>query len=69
MAKYISTFITGFEEVIHKEIKKVLPRVKIIKIYNGLIFYEYKGNLDIQKIFFFNNRKFLYPIKNLFFDF
>lgn len=55
MAKYISTFITGFEEVIHKEIKKVLPRVKIIKIYNGLIFYEYKGNLDIQKIFFFNN--------------
>lgn len=56
MANYISTFTTGFSDVISAAIKKLLPGVKIIKVYDGVIYYSYDGKSDnIKKVIVLNN--------------
>jgi tRNA G10 N-methylase Trm11 len=46
MARYISTFVPGFEETIEVELNRILSRIKILSIYSGLIVYDYGGPLD-----------------------
>lgn len=56
MSEYISSFITGFDEVIKRALPLLLKGVKIIAVYDGLIHYSYKGNPQfIKDIIFFNN--------------
>lgn len=56
MNRYFSTFITGFQEVVEVELKKLLPELKILKILGGLIIYETSASIkDIQKLRFINN--------------
>ena len=65
MIEYISSFTTGFEEIIYKKLSSVLDGAKVINVYNGLVHYKYDGNSnDIIRIPFFNNS--FYVIK--FFD-
>lgn len=40
---YISNYITGFSNVIKKDLPKQLPGIKIKAIYDGLVVYEYRG--------------------------
>lgn len=56
MAEYISTFITGFKDVVINKITSDLKHIKVISIYDGLIYYRYDGNYNnIKKIMYFNN--------------
>lgn len=56
MAEYISTYITGFSDLIPIAIHHVLSGVKVIKVYDGLIYYSYSGDIDeLSKVMFFNN--------------
>ena len=56
MNRYFSTFITGFQEVVETELKKLLPEIKILRILDGLIIYETSASIqDIQKLRFINN--------------
>ena len=56
MPEYISSFATGFEEIINNKFSFVLTGARIIKVYDGLIRYEYNGNpKNINKIAFLNN--------------
>lgn len=56
MAEYISTFTTGFSEVIPSVLNNFLSEFQIIKLYDGLVYYNYNGNEeDIHKIIVFNN--------------
>lgn len=56
MTNYISTFITGFSDVITVALKKLLPGVKIINVYDGVIYYSYDGKFDnIKNVFVLNN--------------
>lgn len=41
MAEYISTFTTGFSDVIPEVIIKLLPGAKVLKVYDGLVNYYY----------------------------
>ena len=60
MAEYISSFITGFQKVIEKDLPERLPGCKIITVYDGLIHYKYNGNSrDLEKIIYFNNTFFV----------
>lgn len=56
MNRYFSTFITGFQEVVEAELKKLLPEIKILRLLDGLIIYETSASIqDIQKLRFINN--------------
>jgi len=56
MAEYISSFTTGFGEVIAKNIHLHLKGVDVVDVYDGLIHYRYNGNpIDINRVFYFNN--------------
>lgn len=56
MNRYFSTFITGFQEVVEAELKKILPDVKILRLFDGLVIYETIVSIqDIQKLRFVNN--------------
>ena len=56
MAEYISTFTTGFSEVISKSLVKLLPGAKVLKVYDGLVDYLYNGSEEnIKNIVVFNN--------------
>ena len=60
MAEYVSSFITGFQDVVKKDLVQRLPSCKIISLYDGLIHYQYAGNSrDLEKIFYFNNTFFV----------
>ncbi len=61
MAKYISSFITGFDSVIGAAMTRLLPGVKIINVYDGLVYYSYSGNAqNINRLSFFNNSFLVY---------
>ena len=63
MAEYISSFITGFQEVVKNDLPKRLPNCKILNVYDGLIHYKYDGNSrDLEKIIYFNNTFFVLKI-------
>ena len=60
MAEYVSSFITGFQDVVKKDLVQRLPSCKIISLYDGLIHYQYAGNSrDLEKIIYFNNSFFV----------
>ena len=60
MAEFISTFITGFQDVIAKDLPERLKGIKILGLYDGLIHYSFNGNSrDLEKIIYFNNTFFL----------
>lgn len=56
MAEFISSFLTGFQDVVADDIKQKLKNCKILNVYDGLIHYKYDGNSrDLDKIIYFNN--------------
>lgn len=56
MANYISTFITGFQDVVKEDLEKRFTKIKIIKVLDGLVYYKYDGNShDLENIKYFNN--------------
>ena len=56
MVEYISTFPTGFEEIVAENIHSFLKGTSILRVYHGLIRYAYWGNPnDINRVPFFNN--------------
>ena len=60
MAEFVSSFITGWSDVVKENICHFLPKVKIINVYDGLIHYKYDGNSrDIEKVPYFNNNFFV----------
>ena len=56
MTEYISTFTTGFSDVIPEALAKLLPGVKVLKVYDGLVNYLYDGKEEnVQRVLVFNN--------------
>ena len=63
MAEFISTFTTGFQEVIRDNLPRKLKGCKIIGIYDGLVHYSYNGNSrDLQNIVYLNNTFFVLTV-------
>lgn len=63
MAEYISSFITGFDSVIGAAMIQSLPEVKILNVYDGLVYYSYDGNAqNINRLSFFNNSFLVYKV-------
>lgn len=60
MAEFVSSFITGFQDVVSADLPKRLPGVKILNCYDGLIHYKYDGDSrELEKIIYFNNTFFV----------
>ena len=60
MAEFISTFTTGFQNIIKKNLPELIKGVKILNIFDGLIHYQYNGNSrELEKILYFNNTFFV----------
>lgn len=56
MAEYISTFTTGFSDVIPEALTKILPGAKVLKVYDGLVNYIYEDKEEnVQSVLIFNN--------------
>lgn len=56
MVEYISSFTTGFGEIVKSSLPELLPGVRILRVYDGLIQYQYSGDMRrIRQILFFNN--------------
>ncbi len=60
MAEFISSFITGFQDIVSSNLPSQLKGCKILGIYDGLVHYSYSGNSrDLEKIIYFNNTFFV----------
>jgi 23S rRNA G2445 N2-methylase RlmL len=60
MAQFVSTFLTGFQDVVAEDLEKRLEKFKILNLFDGLIHYQYDGNSrDLEKINYFNNTFFV----------
>jgi len=60
VAEYISSFTTGFGEIVAQALPSLLPGAGVQRVYDGLIRYAYPGNpKDIHRLPFFNNSWFL----------
>ena len=60
MAEFISTFITGFQEVVESDLTKRFPKIKILGLYDGLVHYRFDGDSrELEKIIYFNNTFFV----------
>ena len=60
MAEFVSSFITGFQDVVSSDLPARLKGCKIINIFDGLVHYSYSGNpRDLEKILYFNNTFFV----------
>ncbi len=60
MAEFISTFITGFQEVVEQDLTKRFPKIKILNLMDGLIHYRFDGDSrELEKIIYFNNTFFV----------
>lgn len=60
MAEFISSFITGFQNVVQNDLPKRLKNLKILNIFDGLVHFSYSGNShDLEKITYFNNTFFV----------
>lgn len=60
MAEFVSTFITGFQNIVAKDLPGRLSGIKILSIFDGLVHYQYAGNSrDLEKIIYFNNTFFV----------
>lgn len=67
MAEYISTFPTGFSELLPSVAKKLLPGIQVLSVLDGLLYYRFSGEeKELRKVFVFHNsfrviRKFTGP--------
>ena len=60
MAQFVSTFLTGFQDVVAEDLGRRLEKFKILNLFDGLIHYQYDGNSrDLEKITYFNNTFFV----------
>ncbi|MBR5645971.1 MAG: methyltransferase [Treponema sp.] len=60
MSEFISTFITGFQDIVQKDLSEKLEGCKILDISDGLVHYKYDRNSrDLEKIVYFNNTFFV----------
>ena len=60
MAEFISSFITGFQHVVEKNLPQILAGVKILHVFDGLIHYQYAGDShNLDKIINFKNTFFV----------
>ena len=60
MAEFISSFITGFQDVMQKDLTARFPKIKILNLFDGLIHYRYDGDSrELEKIIYFNNTFFV----------
>lgn len=56
MNEYISSFTTGFAEVIRRALPLSLPGAETIAVYDGLVHYRYGGDpKNILRVDYFNN--------------
>ena len=60
MAEFISSFITGFQDVVQKDLTARFPKIKILNLFDGLIHYRFDGDSrELEKIIYFNNTFFV----------
>ena len=60
MSEFISTFITGFKDIVENDLKENLEGCKILNVFDGIIHYKYdKNSHDLEKIVYFNNTFFV----------
>ncbi len=60
MAEFISTFITGFQEVVESDLAARFPKIKILNLMDGLVHYRFDGDSrELEKIIYFNNTFFV----------
>ena len=60
MAEFISTFITGFQDVVKADLEKRFAGIKILNLYDGLVHYKFDGDShQLEKINYFNNTFFV----------
>ena len=60
MAHFVSTFITGFDSLVASDLEKRFSNIKILNVFDGLIFYRYDGNSrDLETIPYLNNTFFV----------
>ena len=60
MAEFISSFITGFQNIVSQDLPRRLPGVKILNCYDGLIHYRFDGDShQLERIIYFNNTFFV----------
>lgn len=60
MAQFVSSFITGFQDVVCSDLERRFPKIKILSLFDGLIYYQYDGNShDLENIIYFNNTFFV----------
>ena len=60
MAEFISSFITGFQNVVESDLSKRFPKIKILNLMDGLIHYRFDGDSrELEKIIYFNNTFFV----------
>ena len=65
MSEFVSSFVTGFKDVVEKDLPSRIPGIKIINVYDGLIHYSYNGNSrDLEKVIYFNNTFFVLKTYN-----
>ena len=56
MAEFVSTFITGFGDVVAKDLQRHVRGIKILNLFDGLVHYKFDGNSrELDKIIYFNN--------------
>ncbi|MCR4742553.1 MAG: methyltransferase [Treponema sp.] len=60
MAEFISSFTSGFSDLVKEDFPKRIPSVKILNLFDGLIHYQFSGNSrELSKIMYFNNTFFI----------
>ena len=60
MAEFVSSFITGFQNVVESDLTARFPKIKILNLFDGLVHYRYDGDShDLEKIIYFNNTFFV----------
>jgi len=60
MAEFISSFITGFQEIVEKDLTSRFKNIKILNLFDGLVHYRFDGDSrELEKIIYFNNTFFV----------
>lgn len=60
MAEFVSSFITGFQDVVKYDLEKRFPKLKILNLYDGLVHYRFDDDSrELEKIIYFNNTFFV----------
>ena len=60
MAEFISSFTTGFQEVVKADLEKRFPKIKILNLFDGLVHYKFDGDSrELERVIYFNNTFFV----------